>query len=716
MAFRSLKNKLLTMMIALALVTLMGISLYAYFIVTKQVAQDRIQLSLEKMARDTADTIFFMLKQKKEEVNSMARTLPLIYPTLGGEGGRSIIPILNSFCFDHEVYDLLIVLDSNGKIVATNTLDRNWVPLPADRIRQIMGSSIEDYPEEYKIFRESMGGYSSHHDWYQSRLVQRLYDYSADDSSHLYNIALSETLRHPRTSEILGVWISIINWFYVQNILDNVEMDLANSDLKSGYAFMLASDADTTIGHKFRRNRPVDFRTPFFSAQGTDLYGTRIVAQHGLCSLREAILRQQRSVAYEFPKGNSKISGIARIDDASFPWIVGVGVDGTDIYRPIYAMTWRLAAVTGFLSALVVVFTYFIARGITVPLNNLIRTARTIAHGDFNERVLVRSADEVGVLGSTFNDMARALSAREEQLQELNKNLEEMVRQRTLELEQSNAALRQAYLELQNAQEQLVQTEKMASLGQLVAGIAHEIKNPLNFIYGNTGFLADYAARLRSLIEAYESLPSLSVEDRSKMDQLKEKMRYSFIKEDLHTLIDNFTEGARRINAIVSDLRSFSRMDSDQLSEIDLHAALEMTLNLLTNQYKNRIEIHREFGAIPKIQGYAGKLNQVLMNLLLNAFQAIEGQGDVWIRTRSLNGAVEVEIEDSGTGIPKEHIKRIFEPFFTTKPIGQGTGLGLSISYGIIEQHGGKIHVSSAPNKGIIFTIRLPVFQERPAS
>ncbi len=716
MAFRSLKNKLLTMLIALALVPLMGISLYAYFIVTKQIAQDRIQLSLEKMARDTADTVFFMLKQKKEEVNSMARMFPLIYPSLGAEVGASIVPILNSFCFDHEVYDLLIVLDARGKIIATNTLDRYDVPLPADQIRQIIGSSIQDYPEEYRIFRESMGGYSSHHDWYQSRLVRRLYDYSADDSSHFYNIALSETLRHPRTSEILGVWIGIINWFYIQDILDKVEEDLANSDLKSGYAFMLASDADTTIGHKFRKVRPLDLRTPFFSAEGTDLYGTRIVEDHGLRSLREAILQQQRSIAYEFPRGNSKISGIAQIDDPSFPWYVGVGVDGTDIYRPIYAMTWRLLAVTGLLSALVVVFTYFIARGITVPLNKLIGTARTIAQGKFNERVRVRSADEVGVLGSTFNDMARALSAREEQLQDLNKNLEEMVRQRTLELEKSNEALRQAYLELQNTQEQLVQTEKMASLGQLVAGIAHEIKNPLNFIYGNTGFLADYTARLKSLIEAHESLPSLSADDRARIEQLKEKLRYSFITEDLHTLIDNFTEGARRINNIVSDLRSFSRMDSDQSSEIDLHAALEMTLNLLANQYKNRIEIHREFGGIPKIQGYAGKLNQVLMNLLLNAFQAIQERGDVWIRTRSLNGAVEVEIEDNGTGIPKEHIKRIFEPFFTTKPVGQGTGLGLSISYGIIEQHGGKIHVSSTPNKGSVFTIRLPVFQERSAT
>jgi signal transduction histidine kinase len=475
---------------------------------------------------------------------------------------------------------------------------------------------------------------------------------------------------------------------------------------------MLARDADTTIGHKYRKNRVSEYGLPPHAESDLDLYGTRIVKDHGLRTLRDAILQHKRSVAYDFPRGTAKITGIAPIGDTSFGWIVGVGVNSSDIFRPIYAMSWWLAAVTLTLSALVVAFTYIIARGITVPLNSLIGTAQTIAKGNFNERVRVRTADEVGILGSTFNDMARALAVREEQLQDLNKNLEKMVRDRTLELEKSNEALKKAYFDLQNTQEQLVQTEKMASLGQLVAGIAHEIKNPLNFIYGNTGFLADYANKLQSLLVAFEALPSLSAEDREQVAKLKQEMRYSFIKDDLRILIDNFTEGARRINNIVSDLRSFSRMDSDTLSEIDIHSALEISLNLLTNQYKNRVEIHREYGSIPKVQAYSGKLNQVLMNLLLNAFQAIRDKGDVWIRTRSLNGAVEVEIEDNGIGIPKEHLKRVFEPFFTTKPVGQGTGLGLSISYGIIEQHGGKIHVTSTPQKGSVFTIRLPVLQE----
>ena len=153
-------------------------------------------------------------------------------------------------------------------------------------------------------------------------------------------------------------------------------------------------------------------------------------------------------------------------------------------------------------------------------------------------------------------------------------------------------------------------------------------------------------------------------------------------------------------------------MDTDTISEVDLHASLEMSLNLLRNQYKNRIEIHKEYGDIPKIQGYSGKLNQVFMNLLSNAFHAVQGNGDVWIRTRCNDGNVEIEIEDSGVGIPREQVNRIFEPFFTTKPVGQGTGLGLSISYGIIEQHQGKVNVTSVPQKGSSFVVSLPVYWE----
>jgi two-component system, NtrC family, sensor kinase len=714
--FRSVRNKLLTLMILLSLVPLSGIAILSYHVSSKQIAEDRIKLSLEKMAQDTADKIDLMLRQRKEEIHSMATTFPLIYPSLKGADPRGIIRLLNNYCFNHEIYDLLVIADNQGHIVSLNTMDRYGNLLPAGTCARILEGKIDDFPEEKIIFGQSVTGHSSHHDWYQSKLVQSLYDYKNEDESHQYNIALSEPIRNPATHEIIGVWINILNWYWIQTMLENVELDLGNLDLRTGYAFMFAKDGNTIIGHKYRKNRSLPPTTRHYSVTYPTLYNMRLIENLGLRSLFDAIAKHQHSHAYEFPPGNKKISGLAPIDDTSFGWIVGVGIDGADIFRPINRLTWWLVGVTLSLALLVVGFTYMIARGITNPLKSLIQTSRIIAQGNLSQRVEVRSSDEIGILGATFNDMARALEAREGQLQDLNRNLEKMVRLRTSELENSHDALKKAYVDLQGTQEQLVQTEKMASLGQLVAGIAHEIKNPLNFIYGNTGFLADYTNKLQALIDAYDSLSSLSAQDRDLMRRLKEECNYAFLREDLRTLIDNFSEGARRINNIVSDLRAFSRIDTGRISEIDLHASLEMSLNLLRNQYKDRIAIHCDFGNVPKIQGYIGKLNQVFMNLLSNAFHAVKEKGDVWIRTRFKDGMVEVEIEDNGVGIPKEHLHRIFEPFFTTKPIGQGTGLGLSISYGIVEQHRGKIQVSSIPGKGSIFTVWLPIFQEQGES
>lgn len=716
MPFRSLRNKLLVLMIVLSLLPLVGISLFSYFVGSKQIAEDRIKLALENKAQDTADKIDLVLRGQKQEVPSMASTVSLFYPSLGEQDRGSMIRLLNNYCINQEVYyDILAVLDDRGRIIAINTVDHWGAPLSASDCSRVMAGDISNYLGEKELFDRSMRGDSAQYDWYQSTLVQQLYDYRNADVSHQYNIAFSEPVRNPKTQEIIGVWISIINWSYIQNILDTVETDLANRNLKTGYAFMYAKDANTIIAHKYRKNRSGIEPLRSYPQDAQNLYNTRIVENHGLKNLHDAVLQQIRSYAYEFPKGNKKISGIAPIYDTSFGWIVGVGIDETDIFRPIKNMTWWLAGATVLLAALVVIFTFIVAQGITVPLKNLIQTAQTIAQGNLSQRVQIRSSDEVGILGATFNDMARALAAREDQLQELNRNLEDMVRQRTRELESSHEALKKAYLDLQNTQEQLVQTEKMASLGQLVAGIAHEIKNPLNFIYGNTGFLSDYTRRLQALLEAYDRLPSLSEQDRAKIAGMKESFNYEFVRSDLPTLIENFTEGASRINNIVSDLRTFSRMDSDTISEIDVHASIEISLNLLRNQYRERVEIHREYGEIPKIHGYSGKLGQVFMNLLSNAFHAIDGKGDVWIRTRADNSFVQVEVEDNGRGIPRENLKRIFEPFFTTKAVGQGTGLGLSISYGIIEQHQGKIFVANAPGGGAIFTVRLPIHLEKAA-
>jgi len=602
--------------------------------------------------------------------------------------------LLNEYFFNHEGYEAIIVTDSSGKIIGVNTVDRGFMKFPQERVAKITGADISAWPREHKMFLESVRGRNSHTNWYRSELAR---DLRGESENPWFNIALSEPLRDPATKDVIGVWINIIDGSYLQNILYNMETDLAAMSLGTGRGFLAYDDSGGII----RRG---------YESDGVD---DSVLQPAGYSDkLRDAILAGLTTCDYTAEDGNSKMAGLARVSDRSFGWVVGLEIDEEDMLRPIKTLTRWLFVVCAFLGVTVVACTWLIARGITRPLNTLTLSAQKISRGDFGERLDIRSSDEIGLLASAFNGMSLALSSREAQIREMTRNLETMVRKRTQELEDSNEALKLAYLDLQKAQEQLVQTEKMASLGQLVAGIAHEIKNPLNFIYGNTDFLREYTLRTQELVEKLEALPSISRDDRRRIAEEKEAIQYDFIREDLRTLIDDLTEGTERINAIVSDLRIFSRMDAAVTTEIDVHALIDMSLNLLRNQYKDRVEVHKDYGDIPRIRGYAGKLNQVFMNLLSNAFYAVAEKGDVWIRTRALDKAVEIEMEDSGVGIPKENLKRIFEPFFTTKPVGQGTGLGLSISYGVIEQHHGEIRVLSFPDKGTVFSVRLPIDPE----
>ena len=314
--------------------------------------------------------------------------------------------------------------------------------------------------------------------------------------------------------------------------------------------------------------------------------------------------------------------------------------------------------------------------------------------------------------------LVRALRAERERrrlLEAINRDLEMKIAERTQELFTTNQELQQrhqqieaAYQELARTQDQLVHSEKMASLGLLVAGVAHELNNPISYVSSNLEFIEDYTERLAAMAKAYSDA-KYPVDSASRQnDAQSESTRIEATLNTLQELIASCQEGAERIKKIVLDLRIFSRTDDIGLVLADVHEGIESTLNLLAKQYKDRITVHREYGYLPLIECYPGQINQVLMNLLQNAAQAIPSQGEVWIRTIAEDGWAKITIRDNGVGIPEEQLNRIFDPFFTTKPVGAGTGLGLSISYGIIQKHGGKIRAASNVGEGTEFTIELP--------
>ena len=278
-----------------------------------------------------------------------------------------------------------------------------------------------------------------------------------------------------------------------------------------------------------------------------------------------------------------------------------------------------------------------------------------------------------------------------------------------LDLESQNAELEYQKEQLKRLQAQIVHSEKMASLGQLAAGVAHELNNPVGFVHANLEILDEYIRGLTRLIKTYEQseLPATAGTD---VALVKNDIGYPAILDDIDSIVADCREGSDRIRDIARNLRLFSRLDEAEFKETDIHEGIETTLRLLSRHFSSgNILLRREYGELPKINGFASQLNQVWMNLLANAAQAIgRREGEVTIATRSTSESVIVEIRDTGDGIAVQHLNRIFEPFFTTKPVGDGTGLGLSISFGIFQRHGGTISVISDLGSGTAFTVQLP--------
>ena len=315
----------------------------------------------------------------------------------------------------------------------------------------------------------------------------------------------------------------------------------------------------------------------------------------------------------------------------------------------------------------------------------------------------------------SFRDVTQQKVA-ESQLLASRDNLEKLVMDRTSELRSANADLlvqknQQDGLikQLAEAHQQLLQTEKLASIGQLDAGMAHEINTPIGFVKSNLKTVEKYMVDLLSLVKTYENTEAqLDAESCEKINAFKQTMDYSFVVEDATSVFGESSNGLQRVAQIVQDLKDFSHVGEHDWSWSNLEHGLESTIRVIWSDIKNKATVVREYGAIPEIECIPSQINQVFMNLLLNAAQAIEAQGQITVRTGCDGEGIYVEIVDTGIGIPVDKLQRIFDPFFTTKPVGKGVGLGLSIAYGIVESHQGQIEVKSKAGSGSSFRIWLP--------
>jgi signal transduction histidine kinase len=408
---------------------------------------------------------------------------------------------------------------------------------------------------------------------------------------------------------------------------------------------------------------------------------------------------------------------------------VELGLSISEIYATLATArkwaTWIAVLEMG----LVALFSFVLGTYLTRQLKSLKQAAERVADGDVGFQVSVKGRDELGQAADAFNNMSQ-------RLRKFNDELEQRVVQRTEELVQVQQQLqtdiakrkrvevalqqeKQQQLELihklEQAHNQLLQSEKLASIGQLAAGVAHEINNPVGYIGSNLGTLAEYQQDLFKMLDVYESLePLLQYDDWAlqRIHKIKQSVRLDHLRQDVPNLLAESQQGVTRVRQIVEDLKDFSHADEGEWFEAELHQGLESTLNIVNNEIKYKAEVIKEYGELPRIMCQAPQLNQVFMNLLINAAQAIEEHGVITLRTGIEQDWVWVAISDTGQGISPEHLKQIFDPFFTTKPVGSGTGLGLSMSYGIVKAHGGRIEVDSELGKGTTFRVWLPVRQD----
>ncbi len=369
-------------------------------------------------------------------------------------------------------------------------------------------------------------------------------------------------------------------------------------------------------------------------------------------------------------------------------FLVAIGASKESLAKSLSQVTKLLLLAFVFLIGCLLIFSYVFTNQILRPISKLVDGLQKMKTYSEPVHVENKSRTEIGLLTESFNEMSQTIYGYRSDLETKIKDLEK------------------ANTEVQSTQSQLIQSAKLAGLGQLVAGVAHELNNPIGFVYSNMQHLREYTGSLLMIVE------ELSKKNEN-ADKVKKKYDFDFIEKDLPKLIASCEEGARRTRDIVMGLRNFSRSSDKDQKKFSVTDCIDSTLDLLGGALKNnQVKLFKKYDDyIPLIVGNPNQVSQVFMNVISNAFQALAGAGEVRIEVQYLKEQeqIKVSVQDTGVGINKEELNKIFDPFYTTKEVGQGTGLGLSISYGIVKSHGGDITVVSTPGQGATFEILFPV-------